>query len=109
MYDIRRLNIKGCDLVTLSACETAVSAEVSKGWYISPANAFLINRVRSVVASLWEVDDQSTNYLMQSFYKNLQQHPKVEALRMAIQEVSQMPGYEHPFFWAGFVLYGDWQ
>jgi CHAT domain-containing protein len=109
LYDIRRLNIKGCDLVTLSACETAVSAEVSKGWYISPANAFLINRVRSVVASLWEVDDQSTNYLMQSFYKNLQQHPKVEALRMAMQEVSQMPGYEHPFFWAGFVLYGDWQ
>ncbi|HSK14401.1 MAG TPA: CHAT domain-containing protein [Phnomibacter sp.] len=109
LYDVRRLNIKGCDLVTLSACETAVSAEVAKGWYISPANAFLINRVRSVVASLWEVDDESTNLLMQHFYRHLQTHPKAEALRMAMADISAMPQFEHPFYWAAFVLYGDRQ
>lgn len=109
LHEIGMLNIKGCDLVTLSACETAVSAEIAKGWYVSPANAFLINRVRSVIASLWEVDDVSTSLLMQQFYKHLQTMPKVEALRQAMADVSAMPGFEHPFYWAAFVLYGDWQ
>jgi tetratricopeptide (TPR) repeat protein len=109
LYDIRSLDIKGCDLVTLSACETAVSAEIGKGWYISPANAFLINRVRSVIASLWEVDDVSTSLLMQQFYIHLQTMPKAEALRQAMADVSAKPEFEHPFYWAAFVLYGDWQ
>ncbi|MCU0387150.1 MAG: CHAT domain-containing protein [Chitinophagaceae bacterium] len=110
LWEIRQLSIKGCDLVTLSACETAVTyGDAKKGWYISPANAFLLNRVRSVVASLWEVDDNSTGLLMQQFYKHLQSMPKVEALRQAMADVSAKPEYEHPFYWAAFVLYGDWQ
>ena len=110
LWEIRQLSIKGCDLVTLSACETAVTyGDSKKGWYISPANAFLLNRVRSVVASLWEVDDNSTGLLMQQFYKHLQTMPKVEALRQAMADVSANPEFEHPFYWAAFVLYGDWQ
>jgi CHAT domain-containing protein len=109
LYDIRSLDIQGCDLVTLSACETAVSANVGKGWYISPANAFLINQVRSVMASLWEVDDAGTRMLMERFYHHLQGYPKSEALRMAMADVSSHPDFEHPFYWAAFVLYGDWQ
>jgi CHAT domain-containing protein len=110
LWEIRQLTIKGCDLVTLSACETAVTyGDGKKGWYISPANAFLLNRVRSVVASLWEVDDNSTGMLMQQFYKHLQTMPKVEALRQAMADVSAIPEFEHPFYWAAFVLYGDWQ
>jgi len=109
LHEIGMLNIKGCDLVTLSACETAVSAEIAKGWYVSPANAFLINRVRSVIASLWEVDDVSTSLLMQQFYKYLQTMPKAEALRRAMADVSAKPEFEHPFYWAAFVLYGDYK
>ncbi len=109
LHEIGMLNIKGCDLVTLSACETAVSAEIAKGWYVSPANAFLINRVRSVIASLWEVDDVSTSLLMQQFYKHLQTMPKAEALRQAMADVSAKPEFEHPFYWAAFVLYGDYK
>jgi len=109
LHEIGMLNIKGCDLVTLSACETAVSAEIAKGWYVSPANAFLINRVRSVIASLWEVDDVSTSLLMQQFYKYLQTMPKAEALRKAMADVSAKPEFEHPFYWAAFVLYGDYK
>lgn len=109
LHEIGMLNIKGCDLVTLSACETAVSAEIAKGWYVSPANAFLINRVRSVIASLWEVDDVSTSLLMQQFYKYLQTMPKAEALRRAMADVSAKPQFEHPFYWAAFVLYGDYK
>lgn len=109
LFDIRSLNIRGCDLVTLSACETALSAEVAKGWYVSPVNAFLTNKVRSVVASLWEVDDKSTSVLMEQFYKHLSTMPKAEALRQAMADVSARPEFEHPFYWAAFVLYGDWQ
>ncbi len=110
LWEIRQLIIKGCDLVTLSACETAVTyGDGKKGWYISPANAFLLNRVRSVVASLWEVDDTSTGLLMEQFYIHLQTMPKVEALRQAMADVSAKPEFEHPFYWAAFVLYGDWQ
>jgi CHAT domain-containing protein len=47
--------------------------------------------------------------LMQQFYKHLQTMPKVEALRQAMADVSAKPEFEHPFYWAAFVLYGDWQ
>ena len=107
--EIKSLSINGCELVTLSACETAVNQELKKGWYISPANAFLVSSVRSVVASLWAVDDDATNILMQAFYKNLQTMDKQEALRKAQATLSATPGFEHPFYWGAFVLYGDWR
>jgi CHAT domain-containing protein len=107
--EIKSIDISGCDLVTLSACETAVNQELKKGWYISPANAFLVNRVRSVVATLWAVDDKATNLFMQEFYKNLQTMEKSQALRAAQATLSKTPGFQHPFYWAPFVLYGDWR
>ncbi|HSC54140.1 MAG TPA: CHAT domain-containing protein [Phnomibacter sp.] len=107
--EIKSLGISGCELVTLSACETAVNQELKKGWYISPANAFLVSSVRSVVASLWAVDDEATNLLMQELYKNLQTMDKVAALRKAQATLSATPGFEHPFYWGAFVLYGDWR
>lgn len=107
--EINGLNISGCDLVTLSACETAVTQETVKGWYISPANSFLVNRVKAVVASLWPVDDDATSILMTDFYKNLQTMPKAQALRKAQETLSKTEGYSHPYFWSAFVLYGDWR
>ncbi|MCU0394636.1 MAG: CHAT domain-containing protein [Chitinophagaceae bacterium] len=107
--EIKALSISGCELVTLSACETAVNQELKKGWYISPANAFLVSSVRSVVASLWAVDDEATNLLMQEFYKNLPVMGKSAALRKAQATLSQTKGFEHPFYWGAFVLYGDWR
>ncbi|HEX8331891.1 MAG TPA: tetratricopeptide repeat protein [Segetibacter sp.] len=109
IQEINGLSIKDCDLVTLSACETAVSQETVKGWYISPANSFLANRVKSVVASLWQVDDEATSILMDEFYKNLQVMSKSEALRNAQQTLSRNPKYTHPYFWSAFVLYGEWR
>jgi CHAT domain-containing protein len=68
-----------------------------------------VSSVRSVVASLWAVDDDATNLLMQEFYKNLQTMDKVEALRKAQATLSTTAGFEHPFYWGAFVLYGDWR
>jgi CHAT domain-containing protein len=110
---INGLSISNCSLVTLSACETAVSKESVKGWYISPANSFLQNNVSSVVASLWKVDDEATSVLMQEFYKNLlstdHKVSKIEALRKAQETLSKDNRYSHPYFWAAFVLYGEWR
>lgn len=109
LMEIKELTMEDCDLVTLSACETAVTNESVKGWYISPANSFMKNGVRSVVASLWSVDDIATSKLMTQFYTNLQTMEKGEALRRAQESLSRDPRYTHPFFWGAFVLYGDWR
>ena len=97
------------ELVTLSACETAKPLEISKDWYVSPANSFLRKRFKSVLASLWKVNDEATGILMTEFYKNLETMDKVDALKMAQIKLSNNPLYVHPFYWGGFVLYGDWR
>ncbi|MCX6206277.1 MAG: CHAT domain-containing protein [Bacteroidetes bacterium] len=107
--EVKTLDITDCELVTLSACETAITQELKKGWYVSPANSFLINNVKTVVASLWSVDDNATSILMKEFYTNLQTMGKAEALRKAQATLSKDPKYVHPFYWGAFVLYGDWR
>ena len=108
--EIQSLPIEDCDLVTLSACETAITKELAKGWTISPANSFLERRVKSVVASLWKVDDEATSILMDEFYSNLNKKiDKVDALRLAQETLSKNPKYAHPFYWGAFVLYGEWR
>lgn len=108
--EIQSLPIRDCDLVTLSACETAITKELVKGWTISPANSFLERNVKSVVASLWKVDDEATSILMNEFYSNLDKKmDKVDALRLAQETLSKNPKYSHPFYWGAFVLYGEWR
>ncbi|MBL7741534.1 MAG: CHAT domain-containing protein [Chitinophagaceae bacterium] len=108
--EIYGLSIGGCELVTLSACETAVSRQKVKGWKISPANSLLRKRVKSVVATMWKVDDEATSILMDEFYRQLNtKKEKSEALRLAQEKLSKDPRYSHPYFWGAFVLYGDWR
>ena len=104
-------SITGLDnyrLVTLSACETAVNDDIANGWPISPANAFL-DLVPSVIASLWKVDDVATSLLMQRFYENLDSVGSAEALKLAQLSLSQDENYSDPFYWAPFVVMGDWR
>jgi CHAT domain-containing protein len=64
-----------------------------------------------VVASLWKVSDDSTVDLMRSFYVNLQTMPKAEALQkaeLALAKSNAMAS-SHPYFWAPFILVGDWK
>jgi CHAT domain-containing protein len=64
-----------------------------------------------VVASLWKVSDDSTVDLMRSFYANLQTMPKAEALQkaqIALAKSGAMTS-SHPYFWAPFILVGDWK
>lgn len=112
MREIQGLGIKDCNMVILSACQTAVSKALVKGWNISPANSFLVSNVKTVVASLWKVADEPTGLLMQYFYENLSSSAsinKADALRLAQVKLSQNPRFSHPNYWGAFVLYGDWR
>ncbi|MEO7306233.1 MAG: CHAT domain-containing protein [Ferruginibacter sp.] len=112
MREIQGLGITDCNMVILSACQTAVSKALVKGWNISPANSFLVSNVKTVVASLWKVADEPTGLLMQYFYENLSSPTpinKVDALRLAQVKLSQNPRFSHPNYWGAFVLYGDWR
>jgi CHAT domain-containing protein len=92
------------DLVTLSACETGLGKVASGDDVIGLTRGFLYAGARSIVASLWEVDDAATEKLMVSFYRNLEGNDKREALRLA--QIETRKTYPHPMFWAAFQIVG---
>jgi Uncharacterized protein conserved in bacteria len=92
------------DLVTLSACETGMGKVLSGDDVVGLTRGFLYAGAGNVVASLWPVSDEETKFLMASFYRNLKQLPKAEALRQAQLETKLR--YPHPFFWSAFQLTG---
>ena len=99
-------NEDGIELLVLSACETAKGNKRSA---LGIAGVAAQAGARSTVATLWKVDADSTALLMEEFYKGLKNGiPKAEALRLAQLSLSSNPQYEHPYFWAGFVLVGGW-
>jgi CHAT domain-containing protein len=92
------------DLVTLSACETGLGKIASGDDVVGLTRGFLYAGSRSIVASLWSVDDQATATLMQAFHGNLATMNKREALRQA--QIKARESFPHPFFWAAFQLTG---
>jgi len=97
------------DLVTLSACQTGLGRELAGEGLLGLTWAFQYAGARSVLASLWEVDDASTAELMRRFYGHLGRGlSKAEALRLAQVELLRRPSTSAPFFWAAFQLMGEW-
>ena len=108
------------DLITLSACETAVGGgNDANGLEIEGFGALAQKQgAKSVIATLWSVADKSTGILMQNLYRIREQTKgmtKVESLREAqlgfINGSVKSPpeySYTHPFFWAPFILMGNW-
>jgi len=98
------------DLVTLSACETALGTQLSGEGLIGLTRAFHYAGARSVLASLWSVADESTARLMAGLYQHLHKGvAKDEALRRAQLKVMDTPKTSAPFHWAAFTLSGDWR
>jgi len=109
VQEIFQLNLKPAYLVTLSACETNVS-DISPGdEMVGLSRAFIYAGTPSVLASLWKVDDYYTEKLMVSFYRALKNTDKIEALHQARKEMMETYGKRHPFYWAPFVLIGDFR
>jgi CHAT domain-containing protein len=107
--EIWGLQLVGYQLVTLSACETAKGKEASGDIMVSLETAFLRAGTPTILASLWEVDDQATGVLMKTFYRNVMKQGKAEALRKAQVALLKDPRYVYPYYWAPFVLVGDWR
>lgn len=96
-------------IVVLSACS---SAQGTTGLFLdrdSVARRFLAGGVPAVIASGWAVDSASTRILMADLYDGLlHEHlPPAEALRAAAARLRAQPGYAHPYYWAGFEVYGQ--
>ncbi|NEU73123.1 CHAT domain-containing protein [Hassallia byssoidea VB512170] len=107
--EVAGLNLRGTQLVVLSACETGLGdVKVGDGLY-GLRRALVIAGSQSQVLSLWIVDDAGTKDLMVKYYQNLKAGKgRHEALREAQMNLLKTPGYEHPYYWASFVPSGDW-
>ena len=102
--EIRAMHLSS-KLVTLSACSTGVGP-VGEVGVANLVNAFIEAGADSVVSTLWDVEDESTEHFMMNFYSNIALHKrKVDALRSAQLDLLQN-GFV-PYFWAGFQLAGD--
>ena len=99
------------DLVTLSACETGLGREAAGEGLIGLTRAFQYAGARSVLASLWAVEDRSTARLMERFYVLLREgYPKDAALAEAQRGLREGGGPSAPpYYWAAFELIGDWR
>ena len=101
------------DLVVLSACATAAGDELAGEGLVGLTRAFQYAGARTVAASLWQLEDESTAALMTHFHRHLREgRSKDGALRAAQLELLESAGDGEgrlPFHWAAFQLYGDWR
>lgn len=96
------------EILSLSACQTAEGNERAP---LGISGAAIKARARSVLGTLWPVEDASARIMMERFYVGISKSglSKGEALRQAQISLIQTPQYEHPLFWAPFTLIGNWQ
>ena len=92
-------------LVILSACETGLGHLTNGDEMVGLSRAFIYAGTPSVISSLWMVEDESTSYLMEQFYNNLQKYNKAESLQKA--QLQTMKKYKNLRSWASFVLVGE--
>jgi CHAT domain-containing protein len=107
MSEIYGLGLKA-NLVVLSACQTALGREITGEGLIGLSRAFFYAGARSVVATLWNLNDRFAAEFIQRFYSELNQgHSSEEALRRAKVAYVNHPRYSHPFYWSSLVMLGD--
>lgn len=96
------------DLVTLSACQTLRGRYLEGEGAQSLARALMYAGARSVLASLWQVDDAATRFLMVAFYESyLVNGDAAAALAEAQQKTAAQPRWRDPYYWAGFQLHAS--
>jgi CHAT domain-containing protein/Tfp pilus assembly protein PilF len=104
------LNLWGTKLVVLSACETGIGDVQNGEGVYGLRRAFVLAGADSEMMSLWKVNDEATRDLMSGFYQNLKSGMgRSEALRQIQLKMIKTPDHHHPFFWAAFILSGDWR
>jgi len=110
LYEIYNLNLPA-ELVVLSACESGVGKQFKGEGLIALTRGFIYAGAARVVASLWKVDNTATAALMTELYKEMFTNGKkpAAALRAAQLTLSKQKRWRDPYFWAGFVIQGEWR
>jgi CHAT domain-containing protein len=100
--EVNSLDFSNTDLLVLSACETGLGEVGSQGVF-GLQRAFKHAGVKTIIMSLWKVNDDATRLMMQSFYSNLLKGcSKETAFNMAKAEVRKK--YDSPYYWAAFIM-----
>ena len=103
------LNLWGTKLVTLSACDTGVGDIRNGEGVYGLRRAFVLAGAETLVMTLWPVSDASTRQPMAAFYTSLRAGVgRGDALRRAKLAMLKQKGHQHPFYWASFILSGQW-
>ena len=110
LYDILNLKLSA-DLVVLSACQTGLGREMKGEGLVGLSRAFMYAGAPRVVASLWQVDDFATAELMKRFYRGVlvDRLRPAAALAAAQREMRRHARSGSPYYWAGFMVIGDWR
>lgn len=108
MHDIYSMKLNA-DLVVLSACQTGTGKEIKGEGVMGLNTAFLQAGARSVISTLWQVEDNAANELMKEFYGRMVSEgmSPSAALRAAQIKLYNDPQFRSPFFWAAFTVHGD--
>ena len=94
-------------LVVLSCCHSGRGKIRAEG-VVGLTRAFLAAGARSVLATLWAIDDRATVHFMNAFYRHLKNGESASAsLQQAMKEIREIPVLSHPYFWAPFFIVGD--
>ncbi|MBD2355712.1 tetratricopeptide repeat protein [Tolypothrix sp. FACHB-123] len=108
--EVAGLNLRGTELVVLSACETGLGDVKIGGGVYGLRRALVIAGSQTQLLSLWQVADDGTKDLMVKYYEKLQAGKgRHEALREVQLELLNNPQYQHPYFWASFIPSGNWR
>jgi CHAT domain-containing protein/Tfp pilus assembly protein PilF len=110
VHDIYNLKLPA-ELVVLSACETGLGREYKGEGLVGLTQGFMYAGARRVTVSLWNVNDQATADLMARFYRGMLREKKspADALRTAQIEMMRLTKWRSPYFWAPFVMQGEWR
>lgn len=110
LHEIYNLKL-AADLVVLSACQTGLGKEIKGEGLIGLTRGFMYAGSARVMASLWKVDDEATAELMKQFYARLLKEGQspAAALRRAQMSLLNQKDWQSPYYWAAFVLQGEWK
>lgn len=110
LHDVFNLNLPA-DLVVLSACQTGLGKDVGGEGLLGLTRGFMYAGAQRVIVSLWSVNDPATAVLMQRFYEAMLKNGQrpAQALRAAQISMWNDPRWSAPYYWAAFVLQGEWR
>jgi CHAT domain-containing protein len=110
MHEIYNLKLPA-DLIVLSACQTGLGKEIKGEGLVGLTRGFMYAGAARVLASLWKVDDRATAELMKHFYQGMVKDGlrPAAALRAAQVAMWKQERWSEPYYWAAFVLQGEWK